>query len=176
MPRRLSHIEHEGAARGGVLDGCDAAGGAGLLLGLTHEAAWRKVMQRLRLADRDRILTTSAEDPELGGLMHLLWWDPSVRAVLVEGETEVDQVRRAIELTRSEAVLLVDASTSSRLRRLEQDARSADLVVAALGCGESRVPASLVTWSPRLAPALALLDGLQPLSYDALARLHAALP
>lgn len=175
MPRRLSHIEHEGAMRGGVHDGCDAAGGSGVL-GLTHEAAWRKVMQRLALADRDRILTTSAEDPELGGLMHLLWWDPSVRAVLVEDETEVDQVRRAIELTGSDAVVLVDASTPGRLRRLEQDARSADLVVAALACGETGVPASLVTWSPRLAPALALLDGLQPLSYDALARLHAALP
>jgi hypothetical protein len=176
MPRRLSNIEHEGAARGAVVDWCDGQGGSGVLLGLTHEAAWRKIMKRLSLAGRDGILTTSAEDPELGGLMHLLWWDPSVRAVLVEDETELDQVRRAIELTGSDALLLVDASTPARLRRLEQEARSADLVVAALGCGESRVPASLVTWSPRLAPALALLDGLQPLSYDALARLHAALP
>ena len=176
MPRRLNHIEHEGAVKGGVLDWCDAAGGSGVLLGLAHEAAWRKVMQRLSLADGERILTTSAEDPELGGLMHLLWWGPSVRAVLVEDDTEVDQVRRAIELTGSEALLLVDATTPARLRSLEQDARSADLVLAALGWGESRVPASLVSWSQRLAPALALLDHVHPLSYDVLARLHAALP
>ena len=162
MSRRLSHTAHEGAVKRGVLDRCDVAGGTGVLLGLPHETAWRKVRQRLPLADRDRILTTSAEDPELGGLMHLLWWDPSVRAVLVEDETEVDQVRRAIELTGSDALLLVDASTPGRLRRLDQDARSADLVVAALGCGGSGVPATLVTWSPRLAPALA--------------RLHADLP
>ena len=90
-------------------------GRAGVLLGLPHEAAWRKVMQRLSVADRDRVLTTSAEDPELGGLMHLLWCDPSVRAVLLEDDTEVDQVRRAIELTGSDALLLVDASTPGRL-------------------------------------------------------------
>jgi hypothetical protein len=48
----------------------------------------------------------------LGGLMHLLWWDPSVRAVLVAPDetstgpsVSVEDVRRAIELTGSDAVL-----------------------------------------------------------------------
>jgi aspartate aminotransferase-like enzyme len=48
----------------------------------------------------------------LGGLMHLLWWDPSVRAVVVPSEptstgpsVDIDDVRRAIELTGSAAVL-----------------------------------------------------------------------
>jgi aspartate aminotransferase-like enzyme len=56
----------------------------------------------------------------LGGLLHLLWWDPSVRAVLVAGDettngpaVDVDEVRRAIELTGSDAVLFEGTPPSS---------------------------------------------------------------
>ena len=159
-------------ARVSVLERCDVTGGCGVLLGLPHDAAWCKVKQRLHIEGRGRTVSTSPDDPGLGGLMHLLWWNPSVSAVLVSDEAEVDHVRRAIELTGSDALLLIDASTPHRLRTVEQDTRSADLVVAALGCGAGRVPASFVSWSLRLAPAMALLDGLQPMSYDVLARLR----
>ena len=61
-----------------------------------------------------RIVVTRADSGFVGGLAHLLWWDASVRAVLVERagtdadyEAYVDDVRRAIELTGSDAELLV---------------------------------------------------------------------
>ncbi len=64
--------------------------------------------------DGDRIVVTPACTGTLGGLTHLLWWDPSVRVVLVEHDEPgtditayVDQVRTAIELTGSDAQLLV---------------------------------------------------------------------
>ena len=63
-----------------------------------------------------RILVTRPDTGSLGGLAHLLWWDPSVRAVLVQRDEAggdhtayVDQVRHAIELTGSDAVLLVSS-------------------------------------------------------------------
>ena len=61
--------------------------------------------------DGERILVTRPDTGSLGGLTQLLWWDPSVRIVLVAGDEHayVDDVRRAIELTGSDA-LLVDAS------------------------------------------------------------------
>jgi hypothetical protein len=56
----------------------------------------------------------------LGGLMHLLWWDPSVRAVLVASDertnapsVDVSEVRRAMELTGSDAVLFDGMPPSS---------------------------------------------------------------
>src|SRR4051812_8886719 len=48
-------------------------------------------------------------DPAAGALMHLLWWDPAIRAVLVLGGpgTACDEAGRALELTGSDALLLV---------------------------------------------------------------------
>ncbi len=66
-----------------------------------------------------RIAMTRPGSGSSHGLAHLLWWDASVRAVLVERdghdctdaryEAYVDQVRRTIELTGSDAALLVSA-------------------------------------------------------------------
>lgn len=167
MPRRLS--PHESTVSGSVLDRCPASAGSGVLPDLSPAAAWRALMPRL-LCPGDRVATTSADDPSLGGLIHRLWWDPSVRAVLVVRDetspvaTDLDEVRRAVELSGSGALLLVDSCGS---HRLAADTGAADLVVAAAGRG------SLLAWSPRLAPSLALLDGLLPVTYDVLERLHA---
>jgi hypothetical protein len=169
-----------------------------VLLGLPHREVWRRLLERLPIADHGRILLTAAgTDPvgwaetagclgygvvgggaEPGALRHLLWWDPSVRAVLVAPDATpgvaaaVEDARRAIELTGSDALLLVDASGSRGLEGLQEQTRSADLVVVTLG-GQGRATgeATVVAWSLRLAPALASLDDLRPLSYDVVARL-----
>jgi hypothetical protein len=67
--------------------------------------------------DAGRILVTRPQTGTLGGLAQLLWWDPSVRFVLVERDDTADvgtdywsyvaDVRSAIELTGSDALLLV---------------------------------------------------------------------
>ena len=56
-----------------------------------------------------------------GGLTHLLWWDPSVRAVLVTPVTpaslsaDVEAARQAIDLTGSDALLLVTSPPATYL-------------------------------------------------------------
>jgi hypothetical protein len=64
----------------------------------------------------DRIVVTRPGSGSPDGLAHLLWWDTSVRAVLVERDETgadydayVDEVRAAIELTGSDALLLVSS-------------------------------------------------------------------
>ena len=114
-PEPLEHGRHHGRrAR-------QTAGrtGAAMTVGLSEREAWSTILQRVSLTDGDRILVTRAGTGSLGGLTQLLWWDPSVRIVLVarnetsSGSTAyVDDVRRAIELTGSDA-LLVDASAWS---------------------------------------------------------------
>jgi hypothetical protein len=163
-----------------TLDMTRTATESGVLLGLPHGDAWRSLLKVLPLGPGDRVLTTSSTDldPGLGGLTHLLWWDPSIAAVVVprdEAEggtpTDLDDVRRAIELTGSEALLLVDAGSRGGLDGLERDAHVADLVAASAGGRRPhQEPASLLAWSPRLTPALSVLDCLHPLSYDVLAR------
>jgi hypothetical protein len=155
--------------------GCPVAG-AGVLLGPSNDEVWQLVGQRL-FVDTDRVVTTD-EVSEPGALTHLLWWAPSVRAVLVTADAvaAVEDVRRAIDLTGSDALLLVDAPASCGLATLEQDARWADLVVMTTpGRAADPRPASLLSWSPRLARELELLDGMHPLSYDVLSRFHGML-
>ena len=106
---------------------------------MSHTApAWSEILGRLPLGPGDRVLMTGARaDPDgwataardlgldvvcmevdaggaaVDGLTHLLWWDPSVRAVLVSPVTpasmaaDVAAARRAIDLTGSDALLVV---------------------------------------------------------------------
>ena len=69
-----------------------------------------------------------------GALAHLLWWDPTIRAVLVPGEAtatsdagDPEEVRRVLELTGSDALLLVaaeDARADAPLAFLDRTALS----------------------------------------------------
>ncbi len=63
-------------------------------------------------------LDVREEGCPVAALTHLLWWDTTVRAVLVAGDaraagTCVDAVRDAMVLTGSTALLLVDAIGST---------------------------------------------------------------
>jgi hypothetical protein len=151
--------------------------GSGVIRGVPPEHVWKTVRRQLSLEIDNEVVTTG-DVPELGALTHLLWWAPSVRAVLVTGGAtglapDVEDVRRVIGLTGSDALLLVDASGSDGMTGLERDAQWADLVVVTAGAFSADPrPAALLAWSPRLAPALELLDGMQPLSYEVLARLR----
>lgn len=152
--------------------------GSGALLGPSHADAWEQVLKLLPLGEHDRVVRTGDLEG-LSALVHLLWWAPSVRAVIVDQTAHEDEdedgsteaIRRAIELSGSDALLLVDAPASEGMGRLQRQARWADLVLATdEGRGDDLVPATLLAWSPRLAPELELLDGLHPLSYDVVAR------
>lgn len=106
----------------------------------------------------------AGEGPSLGELTHLLWWDASVKAVFVARDetstgltADVDEVRRVMDLTGTDALLLVDCAASRGTAGVCERRWSADLVVTALGGpGRDPAPGTLVTWSDRL-PSLAAL-------------------
>jgi hypothetical protein len=95
-------------------------------------------------------------DPAPGALTHLLWWDPAIRAVLVLGGpgTECDEAGRALELTGSDALLLVvpldDLSPAASRTALGRTAlpEQASLVTHQERLGE-RVRRGLGTLAPR---------------------------
>ena len=132
------------------------------------EPAWAEALLEAPLRPGDRVLMTRAgddsarvadlaaahgfdvvccdvpagESTSLWELMHLLWWDPSIRAVVVvRDETSTGatcdpaDVREVLELTGSDALLLVDCRASLGVTELHQDVWGADLLVATTGPG-----------------------------------------
>jgi hypothetical protein len=170
----MSQVVTEHAALTALAPPRRPASGSGAVLGLSQQDVWREVMRQLPLTDADRIVAVS-DVAEVGALTHLLWWAPSVRAVYVAADdtTDVEDVRRAIELTGSDALLMVEASATHGLAGLERAARWADLVVVSVGtCADDPEPASLLSWSPRVADAMQRVQGVHALSYDVLARFN----
>jgi alanine-glyoxylate transaminase/serine-glyoxylate transaminase/serine-pyruvate transaminase len=163
-------------------------GGGAALWSLPATTAWRSVLTTA-LSPGDRVLMTRAgedgsqwaqlatelgldvvchdapagEGPSLGHLMHLLWWDASVKAVFVVCDetstgvaTDVDDVRRAIDLTGSSALLLVDGAALWGVDQAHQADWGADVLVSSLATAEDPAgPATLVSWSERLGDPLA---------------------
>jgi alanine-glyoxylate transaminase/serine-glyoxylate transaminase/serine-pyruvate transaminase len=159
----------------------DPSGGAALW-STPATAAWRRALTTV-LSPGDRVLMTRAgedgrrwaqlaselgldvvchdapagEGPSLGHLMHLLWWDPSVKAVfVVRDETstgvasDLAEVRRAIDLTGSSALLLVDGAVLWGVDRAHHEDWGADLLLTSLSAAEDPDgPATLVSWSAR---------------------------
>lgn len=123
------------------------------------------------------------EGPSLEELTHLLWWDASIKAVFVARDetstgvaADVCDVRRVMDLTGSDALLLVECSASWGMDGVRQQAWSADLVLTALGTpGEGSEAGTFVSWSGRLPGLAALQDQVSRPLRDVLVRLRSRL-
>jgi alanine-glyoxylate transaminase/serine-glyoxylate transaminase/serine-pyruvate transaminase len=182
-------------------------GGGAALWSTPAATAWRHALTTA-LSPGDRVLMTRAGDdgrqwaklatevgldvvchdapagegPSLGHLMHLLWWDASVKAVFVVHDetstgvaTDLGDVRRAIDLTGSSALLLVDGAVLWGVDQAHQRDWGADLLVTSLSTAEDPGgPATLVSWSARFGDPTA---GQQPEvpSHEMLTTLRTAL-
>jgi aspartate aminotransferase-like enzyme len=125
----------------------------------------------------------AGEGPSLGELTHLLWWDASIKAVFVARDetstgitADPGEVRRVMELTGSDALLLVDCSASWGREGMRQDAWSADLTITALGTpGEAPGSGALLTWSARLPGLDDVRDRAGEPARDVLGRIRSTL-
>jgi alanine-glyoxylate transaminase/serine-glyoxylate transaminase/serine-pyruvate transaminase len=123
------------------------------------------------------------EGPSLEELTHLLWWDASIKAVFVARDetstgitANVCEVRRVMDLTGSDALLLVECSASWGTDGVRQQAWSADLVVTALGTpGQGSEAGTFLSWSGRLPGLAALQDQVSQPLHDVLVRLRGRL-
>ena len=123
------------------------------------------------------------EGPSLEELTHLLWWDASIKAVFVARDetstgitADVHEVRRVMDLTGSDALLLVECSASWGTDGVRQQAWSADLVVTALDTpGRASESGTFLSWSGRLPDLAAVPDQVPQPLHDVLVRLRSRL-
>lgn len=145
-----------------------------------HSARWAAMAGALGY-DVVCIDVPAGQGPSGDELTCLLWWDPSIKAVFVaQDETsagvvaDVAELRRAIDLSGSEALFLVDCVATEAGGTPQQRTWSADLVVTALPA-TSEHAATLVNWSPRLPDLAGLPAYAAPPTDDALRRIRSQL-
>lgn len=123
------------------------------------------------------------EPPSPDEISYLLWWDPSVKAVFVHhcdpttgALADLGRIRRAMDETGSEALLLVDVSGTLGIVELRQDEWQVDLAVAGPDrCLMSPPGATVVSLSSRATGAASRRASYPPVSEPQLRGLRTAI-